>query len=131
MNEQYTHFILLYLYIYIYCFCSQDDVSTEALKCLYGTSRTNEIEDVVNNVSMKETTTVSLDDDASKRDKDKTSEEQLFKAPKFKDIVNYVWDQMQKRKKGSNVKHRFVISNQVLQFHPQTYQEVSVDNLFF
>ncbi|CAH0727922.1 unnamed protein product, partial [Brenthis ino] len=102
---------------------SQDDVSTEALKCLYGTSRTNEIEDVVNNVSVKETTTVSLDDDASKRDKDKISEEQ-FKAPKFKDIVNYVWDQMQKRKKGSNVKHRFVISNQVLQFHPQTYQEI-------
>lgn len=92
---------------------------------MYGVSRPNEIEDVVNNVSKKETAVVNLDDDFPKSDKDKTSEEK-FKVPKFKDIVNYIWEQMQKRKKGSNAKHRFVISNQVLQFHPLTYQEVTV-----
>lgn len=102
---------------------SQDETSTEALKCLYGVSRPNEIEDVVNYVSKKETGVVNLDDDAFKSDKDKTAQE-TFKVPKFKDIVNYVWEQMQKRKKGSNAKHRFVISTQVLQFHPLTYQEI-------
>ncbi|CAK1553468.1 unnamed protein product [Leptosia nina] len=102
---------------------SQDDVSNEALKCLYGTSRPNEIEDVVNNVVKKETTTVNLDEDSAKRDRD-TKQEDVFKAPKFNDMVTYIWDQMQKRKKGSNSKHRFVIGNQVLQFHPQTYQEI-------
>ncbi|XP_045493111.1 proteasome adapter and scaffold protein ECM29 [Colias croceus] len=102
---------------------SQDDISNEALKCLYGTSRPNEIDDVVNNVSKKETTTVNLDEDSSKRDKDKVQED-VFKAPKFNEMLNYIWEQMQKRKKGSNSKHRFVIGNQVLQFHPQTYQEI-------
>ncbi|CAH2107601.1 unnamed protein product [Euphydryas editha] len=101
---------------------SQDDVSTEALKYLYGTSRPNEIEDVVNNVSIKETNVASIDEDITKREKDK--QENQFKVPKFKEVVNYIWDHMQKRKKGSNAKHRFVISNQVLQFHPQTYQEI-------
>ncbi|XP_026485739.2 proteasome-associated protein ECM29 homolog [Vanessa tameamea] len=101
---------------------SQDDVSTEALKYLYGTSRPNEIEDVVNNVSVKEMNVASIDEDVSKKDKDKKDVQ--FKVPNFKDVVNYIWDQMQKRKKGSNTKHRFVISNQVLQFHPQTYQEI-------
>ncbi|XP_075970288.1 proteasome-associated protein ECM29 homolog [Anticarsia gemmatalis] len=103
---------------------SQDDIATEALKCLYGTSRPNEIEDVVNNVSKKETTTVNIDEDASKKDKDRAPETDEFKVPKFKDVVNYIWEQMQKRKKGSNAKHRFVIGNQVLQFHPMTYQEI-------
>lgn len=104
---------------------SQDEISNEALKCLYGTSRPSEIEDVVNNVSKKETTTVNIDENNSKSDRDRTEEEE-FKVPKFKDMVNYIWDQMQKRKKGSNAKHRFVISNQVLQFHPSTYQEVNI-----
>ena len=106
-------------------FNSQDDVSTEALKCLYGTSRANEIDDVVNNVSTKETNNVILDEDSTKKDNSTISEKNI-KVPKFKEVVNYIWDQMQKRKKGSNAKHRFVISNQVLQFHPQTYQEVWV-----
>lgn len=105
-------------------YCSQDDISSEALKCLYGVSRPNEIEDVVNNVSTKDTNTVSLED-GSKKEKEQT-EEKDFKVPKFNDAVNYIWEQMQKRKKGSNAKHRFVISNQVLQFHPQTYQEVCI-----
>lgn len=102
---------------------SQDDVSTEALKCLYGTSRANEIDDVVNNVSRKDTNNVILDEDSTKKDNYTISEKKI-KVPKFKEVVNYIWDQMQKRKKGSNAKHRFVISNQVLQFHPQTYQEI-------
>ncbi|XP_072940517.1 proteasome adapter and scaffold protein ECM29 [Epargyreus clarus] len=102
---------------------SQDDISNEALKCLYGTSRPNEIENVVNNVSRKETTVVNIDEEAAKKDKDKTQEPE-FKVPKFNDVVNYIWEQMQKRKKGSNAKHRFVIANQVLQFHPLTYQEI-------
>ncbi|XP_052738355.1 proteasome-associated protein ECM29 homolog [Bicyclus anynana] len=101
---------------------SQDDVSTEALKYLYGTSRPNEIDDVVNNVSTKETNVVNIDEDASSKDKD-TAQEKL-KVPKFTDVVNYIWDQMNKRKKGSNAKHRFVVGNHVLQFHPQTYQEI-------
>ncbi|XP_041976007.1 proteasome-associated protein ECM29 homolog [Aricia agestis] len=99
---------------------SQDDISSEALKCLYGTSRPNEIEDAVNNVSPKETTTI-IEDDNNKRDKD---EKDTLTVPQFKEMINYIWEQMQKRKKGSNAKHRFVISNQVLQFHPQTYQEM-------
>lgn len=99
-------------------------MSTEALKCLYGTSRPNEIEDVVNNVSIKEATVASIDEDITKREKDK--QENQFKVPKFKDVVNYIWEQIQKRKTGSNAKHRFVISNQVLQFHPQTYKEVGI-----
>ncbi|KAG6456419.1 hypothetical protein O3G_MSEX009728 [Manduca sexta] len=103
---------------------SQDEISTEALKCLYGTSRPSEIEDVVNNVSTKETAVVNLDEDVSKKDKDQTSEVPAFKAPPFKDVVNYIWDQLQKRKKGSNAKHRFVVNNQVLQFHPATYKEI-------
>ncbi|XP_063621128.1 proteasome-associated protein ECM29 homolog [Cydia splendana] len=102
---------------------SQDEVSTEALKCLYGTSRPSEIDDVVNNVNKKETTTVNLDAETSEKDKDKEQEEE-FKVPKFGDVVNYVWDQLQKRKKGSNSKHRYVVNNQVLQFHPLTYQEI-------
>ncbi|XP_039748644.1 proteasome-associated protein ECM29 homolog [Pararge aegeria] len=102
---------------------SQDDVSTEALKCLYGTSRPNEIEDVVNNVSVKDTNVVNIDEDTSSKDKDNAPETQL-KVPKFIDVINYIWDQMQKRKKGSNSKHRFVVGNHVLQFHPQTYQEI-------
>lgn len=77
------------------------------------------------NVTKKETTVVNIDEDSSKKDKDKTQESEEFKAPKFNEVVNYIWDQMQKRKKGSNAKHRFVIGNQVLQFHPMTYQEVS------
>ncbi|CAB3243794.1 unnamed protein product [Arctia plantaginis] len=101
---------------------SQDEISTEALKCLYGTSRPSEIEDIVNNVSKKEATTVNIDEDSSKRDKDQKSEELIV--PKFRDVVIYVWDQMQKRKKGTNAKHRFVIGNNVLQFHPVTYQEI-------
>lgn len=120
--------IYLYKYRYkckytIYLF-SQDEISTEALKCLYGTSRPSEIEDVVNNVSKKETGTVNIDEETAKKDKEKKQEEE-FKVPKFADVVNYVWDQMQKRKKGSNSKHRFVVNNQVLQFHPLIYQEVS------
>ncbi|KAI5643789.1 hypothetical protein NE865_04185 [Phthorimaea operculella] len=103
---------------------NQDDIATEALKCLYGTSRLSEIVDVVNNVSKKETSAVNLDEDSAKKDKDRESEEKEFKAPKFKDVVNYIWEQMQKRKKGSNAKHRFVIGNNVLQFHPMTYQEI-------
>ncbi|XP_048484818.1 proteasome adapter and scaffold protein ECM29 isoform X3 [Plutella xylostella] len=101
---------------------SQDDISTEARKCLYGTSRPSEIEDVINNVT-KETTTVHIDD-ADSKNKNNTEPVQEFKVPKFKSMVNYIWEQMQKRKKGSNAKHRFVISNQVLQFHPITYQEI-------
>ncbi|CAH4007387.1 unnamed protein product [Pieris brassicae] len=100
---------------------NQDDISTEALKCLYGTSRPSEIDDVVNNIVKKETTTVNLDDD-TKQDKNIKPDE--FMPPKFNVMVNYIWDQMQKRKKGSNSKHRFVVGNQVLQFHPMTYQEV-------
>lgn len=103
---------------------SQDDISTEALKCLYGTSRPSEIEDAVFNVSKKETAVVNIDEDGSKKDKDRAEENQELKVPKFSEVVNYVWDQMQKRKKGSNAKHRFVIGNQVLQFHPLTYQEI-------
>ncbi|KAJ2947108.1 hypothetical protein O0L34_g16457 [Tuta absoluta] len=104
---------------------NQDDIATEALKCLYGTSRLSEIADVVNNVSKKETNAVSLDEDSAKKDKiDRYPEEKEFKAPNFKDVVNYIWEQMQKRKKGSNAKHRFVIGNNVLQFHPLTYQEI-------
>ncbi|XP_026729465.1 proteasome-associated protein ECM29 homolog [Trichoplusia ni] len=102
---------------------SQDEISNEALKCLYGTSRSSEIEDVVNNVSSKEASVVNIDEDTSKRGID-TPQEEEFKVPKFKEVVNYIWDQMQKRKKGSNAKHRFVIGNQVLQFHPITYQEI-------
>lgn len=102
---------------------SLDEISNEGLKCLYGTSRSSEIEDVINNVSKKETTAVNIDESTKKSDRDSTQEEE-FKVPNFKDMVNYIWDQMQKRKKGSNAKHRFVISNQVLQFHPMTYQEV-------
>ncbi|KAF9798599.1 hypothetical protein SFRURICE_008332 [Spodoptera frugiperda] len=102
----------------------QDDISTEALKCLYGTSRPSEIEDAVFNVSKKETAVVNIDEDGSKKDKDRAEENQELKVPKFSEVVNYVWDQMQKRKKGSNAKHRFVIGNQVLQFHPLTYQEI-------
>ncbi|VVC92331.1 unnamed protein product [Leptidea sinapis] len=101
---------------------SQDDISTEALKHLYGTSRPNEIEDVVNNVSQKETAVVNLDEDYSKREQDVKQDE--LTVPKFNDMVNYIWYEKEKRKKGSNVKHRFVVSNQVLQFHPQTYQEM-------
>lgn len=101
---------------------TQDEISTEALKCLYGTSRPIEIEDVVNNVSKKETTTVSIDEESSKKDKDNHNDD--LKVPKFKQVVNYIWEQMQKRKKGSNSKHRFVMGNQVLQFHPLTYQEI-------
>ncbi|RVE49284.1 hypothetical protein evm_006078 [Chilo suppressalis] len=103
---------------------SQDDISNEALKCLYGTSRAMEIEDVVNNVCKKETTVVNLDEESSKKEKDNKQEMEEFIVPKFKDVVGYIWEQMQKRKKGSNAKHRFVIGNQVLQFHPQTYQEI-------
>ncbi|KAH9632202.1 hypothetical protein HF086_015234 [Spodoptera exigua] len=103
---------------------AQDDISTEALKCLYGTSRPSEIEDAVFNVSKKETAVVNIDEDGSKKDKDRADENQELKVPKFSEVVNYVWDQMQKRKKGSNSKHRFVIGNQVLQFHPLTYQEI-------
>ncbi|XP_052750867.1 proteasome-associated protein ECM29 homolog [Galleria mellonella] len=103
---------------------SQDEISTEALKCLYGTSRPNEIEDVVNNVSRKETAVVNIDEDTSKKERDRTQEVVEFKVPKFRDVVNYIWEQMQKRKTGSNSKHRFVIGNQVLQFHPLTYQEI-------
>ncbi|XP_032510836.2 proteasome adapter and scaffold protein ECM29 [Danaus plexippus] len=102
---------------------SQDEISTEALKCLYGTSRANEIEDVVNNVAKKEKETIGIDEEGSKKDSAGTQEEK-FKVPGFIEVVDYVWDQMQKRKKGSNVKHRFVIGNQVLQFHPQSYQEI-------
>ncbi|CAG5035645.1 unnamed protein product [Parnassius apollo] len=102
---------------------SQDDIVTEAQKCLYGTSRPSEIEDVVNNVTKSETTVVNLEEDAPRKDKDKVNEEEL-KVPSFKDVVNYVWEQIDKRKKGSNSKHRFVIGNQVLQFHPRTYQEI-------
>lgn len=104
---------------------SQDEISNEALKCLYGTSRASEIEDAVFNVSKKDTATVNIDEDSSKKDKDRATESQELKVPKFTEVVNYVWDQMQKRKKGSNAKHRFVVGNQVLQFHPMTYQEVS------
>nr|XP_049703179.1 proteasome adapter and scaffold protein ECM29 [Helicoverpa armigera] len=103
---------------------SQDDISTEALKCLYGTSRASEIEDAVFNVSKKEASVVTIDEDSSKKDKDRAPEVEEFKVPKFREVVNYVWDQMQKRKKGSNAKHRFVVGNQVLQFHPLTYQEI-------
>lgn len=71
---------------------------------------------------------MTIDEETSKKDKDRASETEEFKVPKFKDVVNYVWDQMQKRKKGSNAKHRFVIGNQVLQFHPLTYQEVSINS---
>ncbi|XP_060801096.1 proteasome-associated protein ECM29 homolog [Amyelois transitella] len=102
---------------------SQDEISNEALKCLYGTSRPTEIEDVVNNVSKKETATVNIDEESPKRDKDRT-EAPEFKVPRFKTVVNYIWDQMQKRKAGSNSKHRFVVGNQVLQFHPLTFQEI-------
>ncbi|XP_053602483.1 proteasome adapter and scaffold protein ECM29 isoform X2 [Plodia interpunctella] len=102
---------------------SQDEISNEALKCLYGTSRPIEIEDVVNNVSKNETTTVNMDVDTNTRDKNRIDEVEL-KVPRFKTVVNYVWDQMQKRKNGTNSKHRFVIGNQVLQFHPLTYQEI-------
>ncbi|KAI8428500.1 hypothetical protein MSG28_007292 [Choristoneura fumiferana] len=102
---------------------NQDEISTEALKCLYGTSRPSEIEDVVNNVSKKETTTVNIDEETAKKDKEQKQEDE-FKVPKFADVVNYIWDQMQKRKKGSNSKHRFVVNNQVLQFHPLIYQEI-------
>ncbi|XP_068630379.1 proteasome-associated protein ECM29 homolog [Battus philenor] len=102
---------------------SQDDIVTESHKCLYGTSRPSEIDDVVNNVAKKETTVVNLDETTSKKDIKNTKEIEL-KVPKFKDVVNYVWEQIQKRKKGSNAKHRFVIGNQVLQFHPRTYQEI-------
>lgn len=116
--------LYLNLYIYTIYLFSQDEISTEALKCLYGTSRPSEIEDVVNNVSKKETATVNIDEETAKKDKEKKQEEE-FKVPKFADVVNYVWDQMQKRKKGSNSKHRFVVNNQVLQFHPLIYQEVS------
>lgn len=97
---------------------------TEAQKCLYGTSRPSEIEDAVNNVRKRETNVADLGEGAPKRDKDGASELEL-KVPNFKEVVNYVWDQIQKRKKGSNSKHRYVIGNQVLQFHPRTYQEVS------
>lgn len=107
-------------------FCSQDDISTEALKYLYGTSRLSEIEDVVNNVSKKDTNAVNIDEEGSDKEKDKPQEVTEFKVPKFNDVVSYIWDQMQKRKQGSNAKHRFVINNQVLQFHPLTYHEVSV-----
>ncbi|CAH0749868.1 unnamed protein product [Diatraea saccharalis] len=103
---------------------SQDDISTEALKYLYGTSRPNEIEDVVNNVSKKEAAVVNLDEDSSKKERDDKQETEELKVPKFTEVVSYVWEQMQKRKTGSNAKHRFVIGNQVLQFHPQTYQEI-------
>ncbi|KOB74355.1 Proteasome-associated protein ECM29-like protein [Operophtera brumata] len=75
------------------------------------------IEDVVNNVSRKETTSVNIDGDSSKSDRDKT-EEVEYKVPQFKDMVNYIWDQMQRRKKGSNAKHRFVVSNQDCSNHP-------------
>lgn len=109
-----------------FSFHSQDEIANEALKCLYGTSRPIEIDDVVNNVCKKETTTVNLDGDSSKSDRGKAQE--VFKVPKFNEMVNYVWDQMQKRKKGSNAKHRFVVSNHVLQFHPLTYQEVSFNS---
>ncbi|CAH2075093.1 unnamed protein product, partial [Iphiclides podalirius] len=102
---------------------SQDDIVTEAQRCLYGTSRPSEIEDVVNNVQKRETAAVDLGEGAPKRDKDGATEAQL-KAPNFGDVVNYVWEQIQKRKKGSNSKHRYVIGNQVLQFHPRTYQEI-------
>lgn len=68
---------------------------------------------------------MNLDEESTKRDKDKAPEVEEFKVPKFKDVVNYIWDQMQKRKKGTNSKHRYVIGNQVLQFHPLTYQQVS------
>lgn len=71
---------------------------------------------------------MNIDEDSSKRDKDQKSDELIV--PKFRDVVTYVWDQMQKRKKGSNAKHRFVIGNNVLQFHPVTYQEVNPSVLF-
>lgn len=99
------------------------------MKCLYGTSRPNEIEEVVNNVSRKEANVVNLDEESSKANKNKTTDVDEFKVPMFKDVVNYVWEQIQKRKKGSNSKHRFVVSNQVLQFHPVTYQEVIIKGL--
>ncbi|GBP15166.1 Proteasome adapter and scaffold protein ECM29 [Eumeta japonica] len=100
---------------------SQDDISTEALKYLYGTSRRNEIEDVVNNVIHKEATTVNIDQGNSSN---KKVQQQGPAIPKFNEIVNYIWDQIDKRKKGSNAKHRFVINNSVLPFHPSTYQEI-------
>ncbi|XP_049865676.1 proteasome adapter and scaffold protein ECM29 [Pectinophora gossypiella] len=103
---------------------NQDEISTEALKCLYGTSRPNEIEDVVNNVAHKETNVVTIDEETAKKERQPTDKEELLKVPKFKDVVNYIWEQMLKRKKGSNAKHRFVVANQVLQFHPVTYQEI-------
>ncbi|XP_037874946.1 proteasome adapter and scaffold protein ECM29 isoform X1 [Bombyx mori] len=103
---------------------SKDEISTEALKCLYGTSRPSEIEDVVNNVAKKETKIVIFDGESPDENKDVSSEGVDLAVPKFKDMVNYIWKQMQKRKKGSNAKHRFVINNQVLQFHPLTYQEI-------
>ncbi|XP_013177902.1 PREDICTED: proteasome-associated protein ECM29 homolog isoform X1 [Papilio xuthus] len=100
---------------------TQDDIVTESQKCLYGTSRASEIEDVVNNVSKKETAVVNLDEGPARKDNESTAE---LKTPSFKDVVNYVWEQIQKRKKGSNSKHRYVIGNHLLQFHPKTYQEI-------
>lgn len=75
---------------------------------------------------------VNIDEEESEKEKNKPQEVTEFKVPKFNDVVSYIWEQMQKRKQGSNAKHRFVINNQVLQFHPMTFHEVSVgSNILF
>lgn len=104
---------------------SQDDISNEAKKGLYGTFRTTEIDDVINNVNNKDKNAADLDQDSASN-KNKQQDVVTFKAPHFENVLNYIWEQMQRRKKGSNTKHRFVVNNQVLPFHPLTYQEVRI-----
>jgi len=95
----------------------------DAIRSLYGTSRSSEIDDVIQNVVENKPTTDPAKDKKTQQDLDDASV--LIGVPHFAGMVEYIWGKMLKRKETSNLKHRFVIGNQVLPFPPNIYFEVS------
>lgn len=105
---------------------SKDEVKFEALKSLYGSTRQSEIEDAVQNVIKVPTEIKLIKNDESKKEDDSNSTEEIRELPSFNDMVEYIWDKINKRKKTSNLKQRYVIGNHVLPFSPPVYYEVVI-----
>lgn len=89
----------------------------DALKSLYGTARSSEIEDIVQNVTLLGTKLEEPSDSLGSGKSESIG-------PAFDGMVEYIWDKTLKRKESSNLKHRFVVGNHVLPFAPVTYYEV-------
>lgn len=90
----------------------------DALKSLYGTARSSEIEDIIQNVTLLGPKLEDLSDSSGSN----TKVESI--GPPFEGMVEYIWNKTLKRKESSNHKHRFVVGSHVLPFAPNTYYEV-------